>query len=82
MTKAFGPRSGDAEVGPEMLAGEDGPREVLADSAYGSGQARADLAAAGHDAVIKPGPLRPAVENGFTIDDSAGPSTPAAAPPL
>jgi len=67
MTKASGPRSGDAEVGPELLAGEDGPREVLADSAYGSGQARADLTA-GHDAVIKPGPLRPAVENGFTIE--------------
>lgn len=69
LSKASGPRSGDAEVGPALLAGEDGPREVLADSAYGSGQARADLAAAGHEAVIKPGPLRPAVENGFTIDD-------------
>jgi Transposase DDE domain len=31
---------------------------VLADSAYGSGEVRADLAAAGHDVVIKPIPLR------------------------
>jgi IS5 family transposase len=69
VTKASGPRSGDAEVGPELLAGEDGPREVLADSAYGSGQARADLAAAGHDAVIKPKPLQAAVDGGFTQDD-------------
>ena len=42
---------------------------MLGDTAYGTGQARADLAAAGHTAVIKPGPLRPAVDGGFTIDD-------------
>ncbi len=39
--------------------------EVYGDSSYGSGQARA----AGHDTVIKPGPLRPAVPGGFTVDD-------------
>ena len=43
--------------------------EVYGDPAYGSGQARADYQAAGHDAVIKPGPARPAVPGGFTIDD-------------
>lgn len=43
--------------------------QVLADSAYGSGQARAELAGAGHEAIIKPFPLRPAVAGGFTIDD-------------
>jgi hypothetical protein len=43
--------------------------EVFADSAYGTGQARAALAAAGHIAVIKPAPLRPAVDGGLTIDD-------------
>lgn len=48
---------------------ETSPVEVLADSAYGSGDARADLAAAGHAAVIKPMPLRPAVEGGLTLDD-------------
>ena len=44
---------------------------MLGDTAYGSGQARADLAAAGHTAIIKPGPLRPAVPGGFTVDDFA-----------
>jgi Transposase DDE domain len=42
---------------------------VLADSAYGSGDARAALAEAGHVGVIKPMPLRPAVAGGFTTDD-------------
>jgi hypothetical protein len=41
----------------------------LADSAYGTGDALAALAAAGHHAVIKPWPLRPAIEGGFTLDD-------------
>jgi DDE family transposase/transposase-like protein DUF772 len=70
LTKASGEANHEAVVGLELLAGEDtGPLEVLGDTAYGTGQARADLAAAGHTAVIKPGPLRPAVEGGFTIDD-------------
>ena len=43
--------------------------EVLGDSAYGTGDARAALAEAGHTAVIKPMPLRPAVVGGFTLDD-------------
>jgi hypothetical protein len=43
--------------------------EVYGDSAYGSGEARAAYRDAGHDTVIKPGPLRPAVPGGFTIDD-------------
>ncbi len=43
--------------------------EIYGDSAYGSGQARADYRDAGHDTVIKPGPLKPAVPGGFTIDD-------------
>ncbi len=62
VSKASGPLTSDAEVGPELLADEDGPRQVLADSADGSVQPRADLAAAGHEAIIKPGPPRPAVE--------------------
>jgi hypothetical protein len=44
-------------------------RQIYGDSAYGSGQARADYQDAGHDTVIKPGPVRPAVDDGFTIDD-------------
>jgi len=69
LTKASGPGSGDAAAGPMLLAGEPAPVEVLADSAYGSGDARAELATAGHTPVIKPIPLRPAVEDGFTLDD-------------
>ena len=45
--------------------------EVYGDSSYGSGEARAAYRDAGHDTVIKPGPLRPAVPGGFTIDDFA-----------
>ena len=43
--------------------------EVYADSAYGTGQARAAYRAGGHDTVIKPKPLHPAVPGGFTLDD-------------
>jgi hypothetical protein len=43
--------------------------EIYADSAYGTGEARATYLAAGHDAVIKPKPLTPAVDGGFTLDD-------------
>ena len=43
--------------------------EVLGDSAYGTGDALAALRDAGHTPIIKPWPLRPAVEGGFTIDD-------------
>ena len=48
---------------------DDAGLEVYGDSAYGSGEARAAYRDAGHDTVIKPGPLRPAVPGGFTIDD-------------
>jgi hypothetical protein len=43
--------------------------DVLADSAYGTGDMLAALASTGHTPVIKPWPLRPAVEGGFTLDD-------------
>jgi Transposase domain (DUF772) len=66
----------DAAAGTGDSAGPDadGPHaeqaeerlEIYGDSSYGSGEARAS----GHDTVIKPGPLRPAVPGGFTIDDS------------
>jgi hypothetical protein len=41
----------------------------LADSAYATGDALAELTQAGHTPIIKPWPLRPAVEGGFTLDD-------------
>jgi len=65
-----GEPAGDADpaAGGQDTAG--GQRlEMYGDSAYGTGQARADYRDGGHDTVIKPGPLRPAVPGGFTIDD-------------
>jgi hypothetical protein len=44
---------------------------VLADSAYGSGEFRAELAERGHVDLVKPAPVRPAVPDGFTVDDFA-----------
>ena len=45
--------------------------EIYGDSAYGSGEARAAYRDAGHDTIIKPKPLQPAVPGGFTLDDFA-----------
>jgi Transposase DDE domain/Transposase domain (DUF772) len=64
-------RFGDrGDGGAQAGGGRDRPGlQVYGDSHYGSGQARADYAAAGHDTIIKPIPLRPAVPGGFTLDD-------------
>jgi len=74
ITKAAGEGATDAEAGA-MLLGQDptiaGKVQVLADSAYGTGELLRALAAAGHTALIKPKPLARAVEGGFTIDDFA-----------
>lgn len=59
----------DGDAGVELLEREPEPVEVLADSAYGSGETRTALAGAGHDLVIKPIPLRRTVPGGFTLDD-------------
>jgi hypothetical protein len=72
LTKASGAEASDATIGIGLLADDptvDGPIEALGDSAYGTGEALAALAAAGHSAVIKPWPLRPAIPGGFTLDD-------------
>ncbi len=53
----------------DLLADEDQPVEVLADSAYGAGETRVALADAGHTTVIKPMPLHRAVPGGLTTDD-------------
>ena len=52
-------------------AAQAGGLEVYGDSAYGSGEARAAYRDAGHDTIIKPKPVQPAVPGGFTIDDFA-----------
>src|SRR4051812_2240438 len=74
VTKASGEGSGDAAAGVGLLAADatiaDGQQvEVLGDSAYGTGDMLAALAAAGHVALVKPWPVNPAVPDGFTIDD-------------
>ena len=56
----------DAHAGAGQGAGSAAAQqatglEVYSDSAYASGEARAAYREAGHDTVIKPGPLRPAV---------------------
>ena len=83
LTAAAGAGNSDATVGIALLADDDSlpaPVQVLADSAYGTGDALAALAAAGHTAVIKPWPLRAAIPGGFTgedftIDEAAGTAT-------
>ncbi|MGO4586894.1 IS1182 family transposase [Arthrobacter sp. 2RAF6] len=74
LTKAAGQGATDAEA-CAVLLGQDptitGQVQVLADSAYGTGELLRTLAAAGHTALIKPKPLATAVEGGFTIDDFA-----------
>ena len=69
LTKAAGEENSDAAIAAALLAAEDEPAGVYGDSAYGTGDLRAALDEAGHTAVIKPRPLKPAVEGGFTLDD-------------
>jgi IS5 family transposase len=63
--------TGDAEAAPDLLEGEAEGTEVLGDSAYGTGELRAHLRDQKMTATIKPPPLRPAVEGGYTLDDFA-----------
>jgi Transposase DDE domain/Transposase domain (DUF772) len=82
LTEASGPDNHEAVIGLALLDDDpahDGEQafDVLGDSAYGTGEARAALAEHGHTAIIKPVPLRPAVAGGytidnFTVDDTAG----------
>jgi Transposase DDE domain len=61
--------TGDAEAAPDLLEGEAAGTEVFGDSAYGTGELRHHLAEQDMTGVIKPPPLRPAVEDGYTLDD-------------
>ena len=73
LTKASGAENSDSAVGARLIGMDPtiagNSVDVLADSAYGSGEMLAALARTGHTPVIKPWPLRPAVEGGFTLDD-------------
>ena len=69
LTRAAGEENSDAAAAAALLAAGDSPAEVYGDSAYGTGELRAAMKDAGLTAVIKPRPLKPAVEGGFTLDD-------------
>ena len=70
---------GDGATGMALIAGEPAGTEILADSAYGSGESLAAIDAAGHTPVIKPWPLHTNPKLGadqfdrddFTIDYQA-----------
>ena len=77
LTRGSGAAGHEAAVAVRLLDGEQDPVTVLADTAYGTGELRRHLQDAGHEAVIKPPPLQPAVPGGFTsgdftIDEQAG----------
>jgi hypothetical protein len=74
LTEAAGQANHEAVIGLDLL-GQDPETipptgfEVLGDTAYGTGEARSALTETGHTPIMKPAPLRPAVDGGFTIDD-------------
>jgi IS5 family transposase len=74
LTKPSGSENSDANVGAELVTAdptiaEDQHVEVLGDSAYGTGDMLHVLDQRSWVAVIKPWPLTPAVNGGFTIND-------------
>lgn len=74
LTKTNGPENSDAKVGADLLTTDttvaDGTQiEVLGDSAYASGDMLHRLNEKQWTPLLKPWPLRPAVEGGFTVDD-------------
>src|SRR6266545_1860427 len=84
LTRAAGTGNSDPAVAERFLAAETtqatpGSQDITADddralewygdSAYGTGDLRDAITKAGHLAVLKPKPLQPAVQGGFTVDD-------------
>lgn len=76
LTKTNGPENSDATVGADLVTTDptiddstEEPVEVLGDSAYGAGDMLHALDHKQWVPLIKPWPLRPAVEGGFTLDD-------------
>jgi Transposase DDE domain/Transposase domain (DUF772) len=63
--------AGDAVSSQDTGDDRDGDHRLAwyGDSAYGTGDLRDVIGKAGHQAVIKPKPVRPAVAGGFTVDD-------------
>lgn len=63
-------KPGEADTAEADRVVADEPAwEVLGDSAYGTGPMLAALDKAGYRPVVKPRPLRAAVDGGFTLDD-------------
>ncbi|MFT3886579.1 MAG: IS1182 family transposase [Arachnia sp.] len=74
LTKTNGPDNSDATVGAELVTADstlaaDQQVEVLGDSAYATGDMLHELDKKKWIPLLKPWPLKPAVEGGFTIDD-------------
>jgi hypothetical protein len=69
LTQAAGADNADPAVAAEFLDAEHDEREWYGDCAYGTGDLRGAITDAGHQAVIKPPPVHPAVGGGFTVDD-------------
>jgi IS5 family transposase len=69
LTKASGPGTSDGQLVADLLAQEHAPVDVVADSGYGSAEARATLIQGGHRAFIKPIPVPQVIPDGFTYDD-------------
>jgi IS5 family transposase len=61
--------AGDGPTGVGLLEGEKRGLQVLADSAYGSGEVRVELRRRRHQTAIKAIPLRRAIPGGFDRDD-------------
>lgn len=74
LTKTNGPENSDATIGAGLVTADptlaDGEHvEVLGDSAYATGDMLHQLNEKQWTPLLKPWPLKPAVEGGFTIDD-------------
>jgi IS5 family transposase len=74
LTKATGPENSDATVGAALVVADPTipaahSVEVLGDSAYATGDMLHTLDAQKWTPLLKPWPIKPAVEGGFTIDD-------------
>jgi IS5 family transposase len=69
----------DADNGVALLAGEQPGLQVLADGAYGSGDALAALQTGGHQAAVKPFPVTAGAgrfaRDDFVVDETAGTAT-------
>ncbi len=74
LTKTNGSSNSDATVGADLVTADPtlaggAHVQVLGDSAYATGDMLAKLAEKKWTPLLKPWPLRPAVEGGFTLDD-------------